>query len=273
MTSRRCGVLGHPIAHSLSPALHRAAYSSLGLEWDYTAHDVELGGLGAFLGGLGPEWAGLSITMPLKPEALAGADSASAHALQARAANTLVFTADGVAAHNTDVEGMVGALDEAGADTGSVMLLGTGATARSALVALAARGTGPVTVVGRRSSAVDALVSLGSDLEVEVRGMEWPAAPSTEWVVDLIVSTVPASVADAMVPPDIAGGLLFDVLYDPWPTPLAARWPGPVLNGLDLLAHQAVGQVRLMTGGSVEAADLRVAGARELQRRRGAGDH
>jgi shikimate dehydrogenase len=247
--------------------LHRAAYAELGLDWEYTAHDVGLGGLDTFMDRLGPEWAGLSLTMPLKPEALARADTASTHARLARAANTLLLGSEGVVAHNTDVEGMVSALDEAAAGSESALLLGAGATARSALVALAARETGPITVLGRRSDAVDELVQLGGELGAEVHGRTTPSTVGQAWAADLVVSTVPAHAADALVPLGAGGGLLFDVLYEPWPTPLAARWAGPVLGGLDLLVHQAVGQVRLMTGRAVEVGTLRDAGERALQER------
>ncbi|MGH3613741.1 MAG: shikimate dehydrogenase, partial [Pseudonocardia sp.] len=121
MTSppRRAAVLGSPIAHSLSPVLHHAAYAALGLDgWNYGAHECDESGLGGFVAGLGPEWAGLSLTMPLKRVALEVADQVSALAAATGAANTLVAGPGGWVADNTDVAGIVGALRDAGVTGG-----------------------------------------------------------------------------------------------------------------------------------------------------------
>ena len=87
----RCAVLGDPIAHSLSPALHRAGYAAVGLDWTYDAHRVAAGGLSEFVRGLDASWRGLSLTMPLKREALELASEASPIARLAGAANTLLL--------------------------------------------------------------------------------------------------------------------------------------------------------------------------------------
>ncbi|TDC50157.1 shikimate dehydrogenase, partial [Jiangella ureilytica] len=116
MLTRRCAVLGSPIAHSLSPVIHRAAYRRLGLDWEYTAHEVDESSLARFVSGLGPEWRGLSLTMPLKRVALDVAATASDVARTVGAANTLVRRDDGGwDADNTDVPGVVATLRAAGA--------------------------------------------------------------------------------------------------------------------------------------------------------------
>lgn len=256
--ARRAAVLGSPVAHSLSPVLHAAAYRLLDLDWAYTAHRVEESGLAAFLAGLGAgelagDWAGLSLTMPLKRAAIDLCTSVGVVAERAGAVNTLVFgTAGEISGENTDVPGMVNALAEAGVrSVPGAAVLGGGATAASSLVALAGVCSGPVQVLARTPARAAGLVDLGARVGLEVTVLPWTeAAPAL--AAPLIVATAPAGAADALagvVP--TTPGVLFDVLYDPWPTPLAAAWAargGPVLGGLDLLVHQAVLQVELMTG-------------------------
>ena len=135
---RRAAVLGHPIAHSLSPVLHRAAYASLGMDWTYEAVDVLPQNLGTFLDQLGPEWAGLSLTMPLKETVIGLLDEVDEVAGRVRAVNTVVLTGGRRVGHNTDITGLQ-QLIPSGART--VTVLGAGATARSAVMAIAASGT------------------------------------------------------------------------------------------------------------------------------------
>lgn len=252
----RAAVLGSPIAHSLSPALHRAAYAHLGLDWQYEARECDQAGLPALLGGLGPEWAGLSLTMPLKEAVLALLDEVDPVALQSSAANTVVLRRGRRLGFNTDVPGMVAALAERGvAPRGPAAVLGGGATARSAVLSLAQAGWTDVTVYSRRTSATQWLASAlppdlvlaGARLAACDLGQVGAAMRS-----DLVVSTLPRGVTDAFAEQVLgAPGTLFDVLYDPWPTGLARAWAargGAVISGLDLLVHQAALQVVLMTG-------------------------
>lgn len=250
----RAAVLGSPVAHSLSPVLHRAAYAHLELDWTYEAIECDAAGLPAFVAGMTGEWAGLSLTMPLKTAVLGLLDEADEATRLAGAANTLLLRHGRRLGANTDVPGMVAALAErgvAGGGSSRAAVLGAGATARSAVVSLAAAGYPDVDVVARRPDEAAELVATAAAVGVRVRLHPWDGAAALLGA-DLVVSTVPKGAADALaghVPP--RPGSLFDVVYDPWPTPLASGWAaagGLVLGGLDLLVHQAAGQVRLMTG-------------------------
>ncbi|AWT41975.1 MULTISPECIES: shikimate dehydrogenase [Streptomyces] len=254
--ARRAAVLGKPIAHSLSPVLHRAAYAELGLEgWTYDRFEVDEAALPAFVDGLGPEWAGLSLTMPLKRAVLPLLDEISDTARSVEAVNTLVFTEDGRrVGDNTDIPGMVAALREHGIEqVDSAAVLGAGATASSALAALARVCAGEITVYVRSEARAAEMRAWGERLDVEVRTADWADAADALRA-PLVVATTPAGTTDALaaaVPERPAA--LFDVLYHPWPTALAARWSmfgGAVVSGLDLLVHQAVLQVEQMTGRS-----------------------
>ena len=261
--TRRAAVLGHPIAHSLSPLLHRAAYASLGLDWSYDAVDVTAEDLAEFVGSRGPEWVGLSLTMPLKHAVLPLLDGTDETATLVGAANTLLWRDGGRFGANTDVGGLVAALTERGAGPGTVeraTVLGSGATAAAALAALSRMDVRQVLLVTRRPEAADDLHQLADQVGLTLDVVGWADA---DLDVPLVVSTVPAGVADALagsVPP--SASVLFDVVYAPWPTPLAAAWAasgGDVLSGLDLLVHQAVGQIALMTGETVGTEVLRTA--------------
>ena len=225
--TRRAAVLGHPIGHSLSPVLHRAAYASLGLDWSYDAVDVTAEGLADFVGSCGPEWVGLSLTMPLKHAVLPLLDGVDETVTLVGAANTLVWRDGGRFGANTDVDGLVAALAERGAGPGTVeraTVLGSGATAAAALAALSRMGVRQVLLVARRPEAADALRELADRVGLTLDVVGWADA---DLDVPLVVSTVPAGVADALagsVPTSAA--VLFDVVYAPWPTPLAAAWAG-----------------------------------------------
>ena len=252
--ARRAAVLGSPIAHSLSPVLHRAAYEELGLtDWTYDRFEVEEAALSAFLRGLGSEWAGLSLTMPLKRAVIPLLDEVSETAASVAAVNTVVFDADGrCVGDNTDIPGIVGALREHGIEqVDSAAILGAGATASSALAALARICTGEVVVYVRSEVRAAEMREWGERLDIEVRTADWADAARALHA-PLVIATTPAGATDALsgaVPERPA--TLFDVLYHPWPTDLAARWSaygGAVVSGLDLLVHQAVLQVEQMTG-------------------------
>ncbi|WP_424892474.1 shikimate dehydrogenase [Streptomyces sp. XH2] len=251
---RRAAVLGSPIAHSLSPVLHRAAYAELGLgEWTYDRFEVDEAALPAFLDELDGSWAGLSLTMPLKRAVIPLLDEVSGTAAAVEAVNTVVFTEDGRRlGDNTDIPGIAAALRERGVTgAASAAVLGAGATASSALAALAGICTGEVTVYVRSEARAAEMREWGERLGVAVRTEDWARAAEA-LSAPLVVATTPAGATDALAKavPDRPGAL-FDVLYEPWPTPLAAAWDargGTVLGGLDLLVHQAVLQVEQMTG-------------------------
>jgi shikimate dehydrogenase len=270
---RRAAVLGSPIGHSLSPVLHRAAYQHLGLVgWTYQAYDVDGTGLAGFLDRLDPSYAGLSLTMPLKAAVLPLLDAASPMAETVGAANTVLLRDGRRVGENTDVPGMVAAVAARGiGPVAAAVVLGGGATARSAVAALSTL-TDSVRVYvrdpGRRAGLSSVAAATGVDLAIEpwARAADGLAAP-------LVVSTTPAGATDGLitaVPRTV--GALFEVVYDPWPTPLAAAWQARgavVVDGLDLLVHQAVLQVLLMTGADAEPDDLarvlRAAGERALR--------
>ncbi|MEV8306165.1 shikimate dehydrogenase [Streptomyces flavidovirens] len=270
-TTRRAAVLGSPIAHSLSPVLHRAAYEALGLaHWSYDRFEVDEAGLPGFFAELDESWAGLSLTMPLKRAVIPLLDEISDTAASVEAVNTVVFTENGRRlGDNTDIPGMIAALRERGLETvGSAAVLGAGATASSALAALSGLCTGPVTAYVRSSARADEMRQWGERLGVDVRVADWAQAHRA-FDAPLVVATTPAGTTDALAEavPD-SPGTLFDVLYEPWPTALAAAWSargGAVVGGLDLLVHQAVLQVRQMTGcATAPLAVMRAAGEHAL---------
>lgn len=276
----RAAVLGSPIRHSLSPVLHAAAYAVLGLDWTYDAHEVAENGLADFLAGLGGpdlpgEWAGLSLTMPLKRAAIPLCTDLDEVARVTNAANTLTFASGAVHGANTDVPGMVNALGAAGVTSvQTAAVLGGGATAAAAVAALGQICTGPTDVYVRTPERAAELLPVADHYGLELRVRSWDDAAGG-LTAPLVIATTPKGAADrlaAMVP--AAPGTLFDVLYDPWPTPLATAWMsarGTVLGGLDLLVHQAVLQVELMTGQNVDrpalVAAMTKAGREALERR------
>ena len=265
---RRAAVLGSPVRHSLSPVLHAAAYRVLGLDWAYTAHEVDEAGLAGFVAGLDTStvpggWAGLSLTMPLKRAAIPLCDEISALARDVHAVNTLTFADGRTKGDNTDIPGLVGALADAGVFTvDEAAILGGGATAASALAALTQVCTGPVEAYVRGPARAAEMTDLADRLGAEVAPRDWADAAAALRA-PLVIATTPAGSADALadhVPP--APGVLFDVVYAPWPTPLAAAWAargGTVVSGLELLVHQAARQVRLMTGRDLDLDPIVVA--------------
>jgi shikimate dehydrogenase len=261
---QRCAVLGSPIEHSLSPALHRAGYQALGLSgWTYDRFEVAEAGLGPFVDRCDDTWRGLSLTMPLKFAALE-VGRPDELAAMVGAANTLVFDhASGVhRVTNTDVGGLVGAVRAAGvAGVDSATILGGGGTARAALTSLSWLGARRVALVLRTVERAQPLRPLANRLGIELSVQHWSdPLPAS----DLVVSTAVAGAADALAERAAASApVVFDVIYDPWPTALAdaARQRGRiVLSGLDLLVHQAVLQFELMTGHPLDPAVMLAAG-------------
>ncbi|MEV6203007.1 shikimate dehydrogenase [Streptomyces sp. NPDC051771] len=271
---RRAAVLGSPIAHSLSPVLHRAAYAELGLDdWSYERFEVDEAALPGFVAELDGSWAGLSLTMPLKRAIIPLLDEVSETAASVEAVNTVVFREDGRrVGDNTDIPGMIAALRERGVEkVESAAILGAGATASSALAALARVCAGPVTAYVRGEARAAEMRGWGERLGVDVRTAAWDDAAEA-LAAPLVVATTPAGATDGLAAavPD-RPGTLFDVLYDPWPTRLAAAWSeraGKIIGGLDLLVHQAVLQVEQMTGApKAPLAAMRAAGEAALAAR------
>ncbi|KQX66722.1 shikimate dehydrogenase [Angustibacter sp. Root456] len=274
MTVRRAAVLGSPIAHSLSPVLHRAAYASLGLtDWRYDAVEVgDEAALRRFVEACDGSWAGLSLTMPLKRLVQPLLRRQSPQAVATGSVNTVLFTADGLVGDNTDVEGLVRALTESGvARAERAVVLGGGATAASAVAALAQLGCASPRVVVRSVQRAAEVSVTGAAVGVRVRLEPWDAAPAALAEADVVVTTVPVSgsgeVVAAVDAATVTPGLLLDVTYDPWPTPAASRWTargGRAVGGFGMLLHQAVAQVRLMTGLEPDVEAMRTAGEATL---------
>jgi shikimate dehydrogenase len=249
--ARRAAVLGSPVAHSLSPALHRAAYADLDLDWTYDAIDVAEAQLPGFISALDDTWAGLSLTMPLKECVLPLLAEVDDDARSIASVNTVLPVAGGWQGANTDIYGITQALRDAGLAGSPVTatVLGAGATARSALAALARLGVKQVTVCARRPGAAVEAAVLGTRLGMttSAAGIDPDLALAAA---DVVVSTLPGDAATpwAVVAP-MATGALVDASYHPWPSALSSAWGGPVVvSGRDMLLWQAVEQVRLMTG-------------------------
>ncbi len=251
---RRAAVLGSPITHSRSPQLHLAAYRALGLDWTYDRIECTADRLPRLVDGLGPEWVGLSVTMPDKEAALAYANERTERAVLVGSANTLVRTESGWRADCTDVDGVRGAL-RGGGVTGlsEAVVLGAGGTARPALLALTELGAHRITIVardaGRAANACELARRLGADPEV----IGFDAADLADRCAGAgaVVSTVPYQAAAAVAESVARAPVVLDALYNPWPTPLAeavAAAGHTVIGGLQMLLEQAYGQVEQFTG-------------------------
>ena len=280
----RAAVLGHPIAHSLSPVLHRAAYASLGLDWAYDAVDVTQEELPAFVDALDASWAGLSLTMPLKQAVLPLLDHVEPLAVVVGAVNTVVVQRGGVrptlVGANTDVHGIAAALAEAGAGAGAAggtgskdgvavggilgeppvgVVLGAGATAASALAGLAHLGVTASVLLARTAARAGAAMRAAHRMGVDatVRTLD-PADRALGLMAgaEVVVSTLPPGAADALAglierSGSAVHGVLLDCAYTPRPTALVTAWRGAggrAVTGERMLLHQAGEQVRLMTG-------------------------
>jgi shikimate dehydrogenase len=271
---RRCAVLGSPVSHSLSPVLHRTAYRELGLDWAYDAIEVGRDDLPGFLLSRDASWRGLSLTMPLKRTVMPLLDEASETALASAAANTVLLGTGGRrSGHNTDVPGAELALRERGVErVESATVVGGGATATSAVLALARLGCRELTLLVREPTRAREVVEAAGRLPLPpaVRVLRLDQL-STLAPADVVVSTIPAGAQTALAGVLVAKSpVVFDVIYDPWPTPLARAATDAertVVGGLDMLVHQASRQVELMTGcerAPVEA--MRAAGEAALRR-------
>ena len=242
----KAAVLGSPIGHSLSPTLHNCAYGVLGWDWEYTAIEVKGGDLAKFIEANRKTFRGLSLTMPLKEEALLVADSLDPLVKRINAANTLIFEENEVSAYSTDVSGFVQALAKAEVSIpNEISILGGGATARSAIAAVDGRGR-TITVYSRSASRGAQLINSSISATVVVK--DWAEAQSG-LSANLVIATTPTGATDHLIP-TASNGTLFESLYSPWPTKLLAKWQevgGKYLDGLDLLVEQGIGQIELMS--------------------------
>ena len=258
---KRAGVLGSPVAHSLSPALHRAAYAALGLDWTYDRYEVTESELPAFFGELDEEWAGLSLTMPLKSAIIPLLGEVDEVAGIITSVNTVLPGTQGWRGTNTDVFGIVRSLVERLTQAPlRATVIGAGATARSAIAALAELEVREILIVARRPEAAADLVRLAG--QFGLAGHAEPFEPNAELLAsDIVISTLPGGAAEpwAMCAGG-ARGVLLDASYHPWPTPMAAAWASDrVASGRDMLLWQAVRQVELMTDRAAPVAAMAAA--------------
>lgn len=257
MSATRLAVLGSPIAHSKSPLLHAAAYRALGLDWEYEAIEVTGEGLAAFVESRDDSWRGLSLTMPLKRDVLPLLDEIDPVAQLTGGANTLLLEDGARRGFNTDVFGIVEAFRGAGIEgLATAQVLGGGATAASAIVALSELGALGILVSVRDPRKVTSLVELGEALGVDVvvRRLDEGSFGTP----DAVVSTLPghSEYQFEMPEPVRSASVLFDVAYDPWPSTLAVQWQavgGRVISGIEMLVLQALAQVRVFVNADPDA--------------------
>jgi shikimate dehydrogenase len=254
---RKAAVLGSPVSHSRSPQLHLAAYRALGLTgWTYERIECTAEQLPKLVSVLGPEWVGLSVTMPGKIAALDFATTQSDRAVLVGSANTLVRTESGWHADCTDVDGVRGALLQGGVpdlEGTSVVVLGAGGTARPALLAFAELGAAQVTIVARDAERARVALELSATLGMPARVIDLDASLVAEACASAaaVVSTMPAAATPSIADAVAECGFILDAIYDPWPTPLAHAVEvagGVAVNGLLMLLNQAYGQVEQFTG-------------------------
>ena len=263
VSERRAAVLGHPIAHSLSPVIHVTAYEILGLPWHYERIDLTTDQLSSWITSRDSAWVGASLTMPLKTEVLRLLDEVDPLVSATGAANTVLFDGDVRRGYNTDIKGIVEAISGVDlVDSPRVLIIGGGATARSAVAASAELNASLIDVLARRPEACSDILATGVAVGVTPTIKAWDA-PRVNLEYDVVISTVPMGVADGLAE-SVPGspGVLLDVVYQSWPTPFARVWRdhgGRTASGLEMLLHQGVAQVHLMTGQIVTAEQIRPA--------------
>jgi shikimate dehydrogenase len=265
---RRAAVVGAPVAHSLSPVLHGAAYRALGLtDWTYERIEADAEALPDLVEALDQTWVGLSVTMPGKQAALALAGAATSRAVAVGAANTLVRVGTGWRADCTDVDGVTGALRAAAGFTTSSptsfgVVLGAGGTACAAVAGLADLGIRTVRVVAREPARAEPVVRCAAKLGLAAEVTRWADADfgALASAAEVLVNTAPAAAIEPCVADLAKAPCVLDVIYHPWPTALAeavAARDGRLATGLDMLLHQAFGQVEQFTGLPAPRAEMR----------------
>ena len=274
-------VIGSPIEHSLSPVIHRAAWAQLGVDgWEYRRLEQDADSLPRFIGGLGGDCAGLSVTMPCKQAVMPLLDVIDPLASAVGAVNTVVPSSGVLAGFNTDVTGIASAIRRACSQADralptSAVVLGARATASSALAALGELGIVTSTVAARRFGGPGSVVAASSRLGVSIDQVLWSDRDGVLRAVsgaDLVISTLPAGVADPIAEHMTVreGQVLLDVVYSPRDTALRSAFErngGIVAEGTDMLIFQAAAQVQLMTGRAPKTDVMRGALEAELARR------
>lgn len=262
-------VLGLPIEHSKSPLIHSAAYAELGFEWTYSAIPCGVEDLNALLSSSGPDWTGFSLTMPLKEEAHRLAAVLDPVATESGVVNTLLRLSGhaGWAGFNTDVAGLAAALVDANLDASHTIVIGSGATAVSAILAARKNGAERVSLLARNPDVAATLIARfsgtsepGSEVPLRMDTLTPaalradPAAGGLTSSGTLVISTLPGPASQSLEVPDALTAVpLFDVAYDPWPSPLAERWRdagGRAVSGLGMLIAQALIQIRIFQHGN-----------------------
>ena len=274
-------VIGSPIEHSLSPVIHRAAWAQIGIDgWEYRRLEQDADSLPRFIGGLGGDCAGLSVTMPCKQAVMPLLDAIDPLASAVGAVNKVVPSSGILAGFNTDVTGIASAIRRACSQADRVLptsavVLGARATASSALAALGELGIVTSTVAARRFGGPGSVVAASSRLGVSIDQVLWTDRDAVLRAVsgaDLVISTLPAGVADPLAEHMTVreGQILLDVIYSPRETALRSAFErngGIVAEGTDMLIFQAAAQVQLMTGRAPKTDVMRGALEAELARR------
>lgn len=269
----RAAVIGSPVSHSLSPAIHGASFRSLGIDWSYEAVEVTPASLGGFIasvrsGGFG----GLSVTMPLKDDIIAHLDSVDDDARMLNAVNCVSVSDGSLRGHNTDGDGCCDALESEGAvvlDGAKVVLLGAGGTARSVAVALARRGA-LVTVVNRTlANAAELVRMVNAGATTDARARVGDISDINDAHVVVNTTSVGMNSQEVPVPADTLhpGLVVLDAVYSPLDTSflVAARAAGArTVDGLWMLIHQARHQQLLWFSRAADADLMRAESVREL---------
>ena len=259
---QRAAVLGSPITHSLSPALHRAAYEALGLDYTYEAIEMTPQGMPEFMASLDDSWIGLSLTMPLKESVQPLLSEIDEVAMRTSSVNTVYRLGSGWAGSNTDVFGISTSLREVlTSEPRTARILGAGATARSAVAAMSDLGVQSLVICARRAAQALEIAQLATSFGIDADVSDLEPVPVLE---DLLISVLPGDAAAPWAASSISSkAALLDASYHPWPSALAAEWPNAqVASGRDMLMWQATRQVTLMTGLAAPVDAMRAAIAR-----------
>ena len=254
----QAAVLGSPISHSLSPRLHNAAYKFLNIPGTYSSFEVPAGTLRKFLSDKSDSWTGFSLTMPLKEEALDCVDFIDPLVLRIKSGNTIVNQDDVWKLFSTDVIGFKNAWNlHSDKQPSSVVIIGSGATARAAAAAFDSAGT-RIQVIHRNPEREGSLRSCVQESSLGFSLWEFKEILLTS---DLVVNTTPKFALDELAAGLVTqpSGIFFDALYDPWPTHFAHAWSeqgGRVIGGLELLIAQGIEQIKFFTGADISTSEL-----------------